>query len=125
MSRFSTVVMAYFVIAATMWAGGVIAWDESGVGTLIIDDPAEGEVNEETAGELEGLGGPIQQVATTVGGGALLAVWNVLVKFVAYLFWPITVLEANNAPASAVVLFGGSLSLAFILGLLRIVRGSA
>ncbi|MGZ0745722.1 hypothetical protein [Haloparvum sp. AD34] len=116
--------MAYFVIAATMWGGGVISWSDSGLGKIIIENPETGEVNEETASELEGLGGPIQQVATTVGGGAVLAVWNVLVKFVSYLFWPITVLEAVGAPASAVVLFGGSMSLGFILGLVKLIRGA-
>lgn len=124
MVRFGNVILAYFVLGAVMWGGGAIAWSESGVGTLFIDDPQTGETNDETAGQLSESGGPIQQAVTSVGGGAVIAVYNLLVRFFGYLFWPITTLSGLNAPPSVVVLLGGTPTVAFFGAIIQIIRGS-
>lgn len=122
--RFGNIVVAYFVIGAVMWGGGAIAWDQAGVGELFIENPAESEVNEETSEDLTRLGGPINDVAGSLGASGLVAVWNVLVKLIGYLFWPITVLLSVDAPAEVVVLGGGTPVVAFFTSVLRMVRGS-
>jgi len=123
--RFSTVVMTYFVLGAVMWGGGVIAWDDSGVGQFLIENPERGDTNENVRDNIEQAGGPIQQAAGTLSGGGLLAVWNFLVQLVGFLFWPITVLVSVNAPPRAIVLVGGTVSMAFFATLIRIIRSSA
>lgn len=125
--RFSNVIMAYFIIGAVMWGGGVIAWSDAGVGSLFIEDPDGDTVgtNSSTADALESISGPIKQAASTVGGAGLLAVLGLFVKLFSFLFWPITTLIGVGAPISVTVLFGGSLTTAFYVSLIRVVRGSA
>jgi len=125
MARFGSVLLAYFVIGAVMWGGGAIVWDDSGVGGLIIEDVTNGtQVNEETGAQLEQAGGPIRQAAASFGG-PILAIWNFIARFIGYLFWPITVLQVVSAPPRVVVLGGGSLSVLFLGGVLRLIRRSA
>lgn len=124
MARFGTIVIVYFIIGATMWGGGAIAWTESGVGTLIIEDPQTGQVNDETTNDLSEADGPIRQAAQSFGG-PILAVWNIIVQFIGFLFWPVTVLQAVNAPPRIVVLLGGAPSVAFLAGTIRLIRESA
>lgn len=125
--RFGNLVMAYFLIGGLFWGAGLITWDDSGVGSIFINDPAgdEDAVNEETAGALERAGGAIRQAAAAVGGAGLLAIWDFLAGLTGFLFWPISVLIKLNSPAEIVVMFGGTLTAAFYVGLLRLVRGSA
>lgn len=124
MARFGRIIVVYFVIGAVMWGGGAIAWSESGLNTLIIEDPATGQVNEDTTTQLEDTGGPLRQAAQSFGG-PVLAIWNIVVKFIGYLFWPITVLQSVNAPPRLVVLLGGTPSIAFLGGIIRLIRNSA
>lgn len=126
MARFSAILLAYFLIGAVMWGGGAIAWDESGVGGLIITDATESdiEVNENTSQQLERSGGPIQEAAQSMGG-PILAIWNFVVRFVGYLFWPVTVLQSVNAPTRIVVTLGGSFSVIFLGAVVRLIRRSA
>lgn len=125
MARFSAVVLAYFVIGATMWGGGAIQWDNSGVGGLIVKSTDGGvTVNENTSQDLEQAGGPIQESAKSLGG-PILAIWNFVIKFIGFLFWPITTLASNNAPPQVTVLGGGSLSVMFIGATIRLIRRSA
>jgi len=126
MARFAQVLLAYFVIGAVMWGGGAIVWEEAGVGGLIIED-VSGEnvdVNENTSDQLERSGGPIREAASAFGG-PILAIWNFVVRFIGFLFWPVTVLQTVNAPPRAVVLAGGSLSVMFLGGVIRLIRRSA
>ena len=121
--RLSSIIMTYLVIGAVMWGGGVIAFDDAGVATYLIDEP-DGELNENVTDRIESTGGPIQQAAATVGGGGLLAVWNLLTALFGFFFWPITTLMTLNAPPAATVLLGGTLSLGFLLGIIRIIATS-
>jgi len=125
MSRFSDMLLAYFVIGAVMWGGGAIAWQDSGVGGLIIKDTTDGvSVNENTSQQLERSGGPIREAAKSMGG-PILAIWNFVAQFIGYLFWPVTVLQTANAPPRVVVLLGGSLSTMFLGAIVRLIRRSA
>lgn len=125
--RFSVVLMAYFITGAFMWAGGLIAWSEAGVGEIIIDQGDDGgvEANETTSEQVENSGGPIQEAADTVSGGGLLAVWGLIVRFFGYLFWPITVLVSVGAPTRVVVVAGGIPTLAMLAGVIRMIRTGA
>jgi hypothetical protein len=123
--RFGPIIMAYFVIGTVLWGGGVIAWSNAGVAQTFVEDPAAAETNEKTGEQLERLGGPIDQLADTVTGGGMLAVWNILVNLISWLFWPLVTLWRVGAPAEATVLLGGSVTTGFYVSLIRIVRGSA
>jgi hypothetical protein len=123
--RFSNIVVAYAVIGMVMWGGGAIAWENSGLGGVIIDAPDDGSVSTDTADELQSLGGPIQEAAATVGGTGLLAVWNILIKLLGFLFWPVVTMQGAGAPPRVWVLFGGTLTIAFYAAALRLIRSSA
>lgn len=125
--RFGELLVAYFLVGAVLWGGGVISWQQSGVGVLVLEQPASGdvEVNQETGESLEQAGGPIQQVGSQFEGTGLVAVWNVIVPFLGYLFWPITVLLAVNAPPRVTATLGGGLSTAFLGAVIKLVRTSA
>lgn len=120
--RFQKVILAYFVMGALLWGGGVIQWGETGMVGYLMDSPTS--VNEDTSDELRSVGGPIQQAVGDLTGG-LVAIWNILVQFVGYLFWPILTLQSVSAPPRATVLVGGSMTVAFIGAFIRIVRQSA
>jgi len=124
MARFGEIIMVYFVIGAMMWGGGAIAWSETGLNNLIIEDPQTAEVNEETSGELEDAGGPIREAAQTFGG-PVLAIWNIVVQFIGYLFWPIVTLQSVGAPPRLTVLLGGAPSVIFLGSVIRLIRNSA
>lgn len=125
--RFGNVVMVYFVMGAVMFGGGLIAWDDAGFTTLIIDNPDEGSVsaNEETGNTLNSLGGPIGEAAGSSGGGGLLAALSIVTSIADFLFWPVAVFLTLNAPPTVTILFGGAPTTAFYMGLLLLVRSSA
>lgn len=125
--RLSNVLMLYFLLGVILWGGGAIQWDNSGVGQLIVevDDQGDARVNSSTSGDLNQLGGPIQEAASTVSGGGLIAIWNFLIKFLGFMFWPITTLQGWNSPTEAVVLLGGAPSFALLAATLRAVRSEA
>jgi hypothetical protein len=127
--RFSKIILAYFVMGSVMWGAGVIAWEDAGIGSTVIEqEDGEIEANDgegSIQSDLLGLGGPISSAVNTVAGGALLAVWQLISGLIGFIFWPVTVLMLVNAPSSIVVTAGGSLVMIFVGGTLRIVRGSA
>ena len=124
MVRFANIVIGYFIIGAVMWGGGALVWSDAGVGTLFINNPQTGDINENTTEQLKETGGPIQQAANAATGG-LIAVWNLMVQLIGFLFWPIQTLADSNAPPQIVVLFGGTPTVAFVGAVIRVVRGSA
>lgn len=122
--RLSSVVIGYFVIGAVMWGSGVIDYSQVGIVEFFVSDPTTATVNAQSTGALEGMGGPIQQAAGSLTG-PLLAIWVVIRDFVGFLFWPITVLASVGAPPRVVLLFGGTPTVAFFMGFIRVIRESA
>jgi len=122
--RLSSILMAYLIIGAVMWGGGVIAYDDAGVAGYLVEDPEAQELNENVTDELQNSRGPIQEAAGAIGGGGLLAVWNLVSGLFGFFFWPVTTLMNLGAPPAATVLLGGTLSLGFLLGIIRIVASS-
>lgn len=125
MVRFNEILAAYFVIGALMWGGGAIAWSETGVGQLFIEDVAgDVDVNENTTSQLENANGPIQEAVGALGASPLLAVWNIIVGLIGYLTWPVTVLQSVNAPPRITVLAGGTMLVLFFGAVIRLIRTS-
>lgn len=126
--RFQHVILAYFIVGAVLWGGGVLDWNETGVGTFIIDDPtahtADATTNSETQGILGNIGNAIVQAVSSFVGG-LMIVWNILSKLIGYFFWPITVMQSVNAPPRMVVVVGGTMSMMFLAAFIRVLRASA
>lgn len=126
MVRFGEVVLTYFVIGAVMWGAGLIDGGQLGVADIFFDISETGAVtaSEEPQGLLDAMGNSIIDVA---GGlvGPVLAVWNVITELAAVLFWPVVALRTTGAPASVVVLLGGAPTVAFFMGIIRLVRESA
>lgn len=121
--KFSNIILAYFMIGAVLWGGGVIGWDNSGVVGVVVDDPASGQVDSETAGNVENSQNIFQQAAKATGGGALLAAVNVIGSFLEFVGWPLAVLYRLQAPIEVQVLLGGGLTTAFIAAFARYARG--
>jgi len=126
MVRFGEVVLTYFVIGAVMWGAGLIDGGQLGVADIFFNISESGAVtaSEQPQGLLDALGNSIIDVA---GGlvGPVLAVWNVITELAAVLFWPVAVLRAAAAPPSVIVLLGGTPTVAFFMGIIRLVRESA
>lgn len=124
--RMAEILLAYFLMGAMLWGGGVIDWDQSGMAQVVVSPTDTGATaNESTGAEIRQMGGPIQQAAAAVGAGGLLAVWNFLALLLGMMFWPITALNSINAPPEVVVVVGGTFSMVFIGALLRAVRSDA
>lgn len=115
--------MTYFVVGAVMWGAGIIDWSQIGLVEMIMADPG-GDVNPGVQQDLESAGGPIQNAAQSVGG-PVLAVFQLIVGIIGYMFWPITVLASQGAPAEAILLLGGVPTVAFWMGVIRMLRESA
>lgn len=123
--RLQHIVLAYFLIGATLWGGGVLAYDESGMAQFFVSvDDGVVEGNQGRAGNISESGGPIQEAAQGVTGG-IVAVWNLLVSIAGFLFWPISTLMSVAAPTEVVVLLGGAPTVAFYGALFRVFRQSA
>lgn len=124
--RFGEIVIVYFLIAGTMWAGGAIDYSQADpVGFFLEKSPEAVAPNEDTVNSIGKMSGPIKTALQSVGGGALLAVVDIIFKFIGLLFWPVTVLLMVNAPLSVVVLLGGANVAGLFGGVIRIIRGSA
>lgn len=124
--RFGNIVLAYFLMGAILWGGGVIHWNQAGVGSVVIQHADKNAtVNASTGQQLQGMKGPIETAVSSVFGGGLLAVIGLLFAFFEYIFWPITTLLGVHAPMVVVVTLGGGLTMAFIVSAISLVRRSA
>lgn len=125
MVKFSSMLIVYFVIGAMMFGAGAITWGDTGVVGEVMGDPGDGGDlgSNKMVDRLNSIGGPIASAAAAAGG-ALLAVWNFIVEFISFVFWPVTVLSENGAPLSVTVLLGGTISTAFLAGILRTIGGA-
>lgn len=127
MARLSSIIISYFVIGAVLWGSGLIdAGGNLGVVDIFFNVASDGTVvaAEQPDTLLGRVGSSVQDVA---GGlvGPILAVWTALRELIGVLFWPVTTLITLNAPAEIVVLFGGTPTVAFFMGVIRTVRESA
>lgn len=123
--KLSQVLIAYFMIGALMWGGGVIDWQDAGVTSLVVEEPGNNSVqaNSSTGEEVQGLDDPLRSSDSDVG--LLTALLGLVVKLAGYLFWPVTVLASVEAPSEIVVLAGGGMSVAFLGALMRFVSRQA
>lgn len=123
--RLQHIVLAYFLIGATIWGGGLIGFDETGLTDVFIDlDGQSAQGNEALAENVSQSGGPIQEAAQGAEGG-LIAVWKLFSQLVNFLFWPVSVLVGLSAPTQVVVLLGGAPTVAFYGAIFRVFRQSA
>lgn len=120
--RFRNVVMAYFIIGAVMYGGGVISYQDAGMTNLIVEDE-QGDLNEGLIDQLDSLPDVLKETLDSVGASALLAVIDIVLNIMEFVFWPIVVLQAVGAPFVVVLLFGGSLVVALFVGFLGFLRG--
>jgi hypothetical protein len=127
MARLTSVVISYFVLGAVRWGAGILDTGTSlGVVDIFFNVGADGTVA--AAEQPETLLGQVGSTVGDVAGGLIgpiLAVWTALREIIGVLFWPVTVLVAINAPAEIVVLFGGTPTVAFFMGVIRTIRESA
>lgn len=123
--RFTRVILLYFVLGTVMFGGGAISYEQSGVSSFFVEhDSGSFAPSDKTSNELEGIGGAISQL---VGEfiGAVQLVYNLAVGLFGFLNWPIVVLLSTNAPPMAILLIGGTLTAAFYLSIITLVRSSA
>lgn len=123
--KLGDMLITYFTVGAVMWATGFIEWQEGGLLSYFLTlsgGDVAGADNINTG--LESMGGPIANIVNTLGGG-LLAVWRFISNLITFVFWPVEVLRNVGAPVEITVLAGGILAVAFVAGVLTMVRGSA
>lgn len=125
MVRFSSVVITYFVLAVMMFGAGLTEPGSLGILDIFFEvDGGTVETQSEPAGWLGGIGSTLEEVATDIFGPALV-IWDAISGLIGALFWPVVVLQGVGAPVEVVLLFGGVPTVAFFMGVLRIVRESA
>lgn len=124
--RSSSIIMSYFVIGVVMLGGGELNLDQLGPIGFFADVGSDGGVS--TAGNLlaniNDAGGSLEAVAT-VFTGTILLIWQLVSGILAFIHWPILVLNAHNAPPIAVLLLGGGFVGAFYMSVIRLFRVSA
>lgn len=123
--RIGNLILAYFVIGAMMWGGGVLTFEEAGVITAVVTtddgrvDP--GEAFSETIDRQDSI---IGGVVSAFGGG-LLIVWNLIKIVFDFIHWPIITLSENHAPPEITALLGGGMTLSFYIAVVTLVSRSS
>lgn len=125
MVRFAEIVLVYFIVGAVLWTGGALDYEQNGLVGEFVEPTGQGDVatNNDTVQQLEQAGGPIRQALSTVGGGALLAVYDIVAGILSVVYWPVTALVVMSAPVHITVAVGGGMSVAFVMGFVRLIRG--
>jgi len=123
--KFSSIILAYFIIGAVMFGGGAITYQESGVASFFVEQDGGGfGPGQEAEDKLGGIGIAISNLLEEFIGGIQL-VYNLIVGLLGFINWPIIVLVQTNAPPVAVLLIGGSFTVAFYGSVISLIRGSA
>lgn len=124
--QLSDVVIVYFVIGAVMVGGGALALGDAGVVNFIIAEDDQGNIEpaDNAANQISQTGGAITTVVS-LAVGAIVLVWELALGLFNFLNWPITMLYQNNAPPMAIILLGGSFTLAFYMAVIGLVWRSA
>jgi len=123
--QFTRILVVYFVLGALMFGGGVVSWDDTGPTKYFLSQDEVGVTPDEQPRQT--LGGVAGAITSLVGqfGAPLILVWNLVVGLVSFLHWPIFVMVENAVPPRVTVLLGGSLTVMFYGGVVRLVRSSA
>jgi len=123
--RLQHIILAYFLIGATMWAGGMVPYGEAGITSLFVnvEDDATSP-NDKLAENISDTGGPIQEVSQGVSG-PLVAIWNLFSGLINFLFWPVSTLIQLSAPTQVIVILGGAPTVVFYGAIFRVFRRSA
>lgn len=129
--NFKKIILAYFVIGAVMFGGGVIAMDDTGLAQWFIDTDGDqvsveervSNNDDDTKSKFEELGNSIKSVVNAFGG-PLILVWNTVTGLIGYMHWPVVVLASNNAPPKITILVGGSFVAAFYVSIVGLVMSS-
>lgn len=125
MARFTDVIVTYFVAGVVMWGSGFIEFESHELVAHFLtlsDGGVSGDGGVET--QLTDMQGPIGNTINTLGGG-LLAIGTFVFDLVTFAFWPVEVLNTVGAPPVIVALVGGTLSVVFFGGFIRMIRGQA
>jgi hypothetical protein len=124
MVNFRNIILAYVVIGVVMYGGGAIAFSEIGATQVFVEEE-DGELgaNEETRTLLGQVDGAIQSALQTVGGSALIAVYQLITGVLGFFLWPITVLRGAGAPWDITMLFGVPPVAGFFGSFIAVLRG--
>ena len=123
--RIGNLVLAYFIIGAMMWGGGVLTFEEAGVITSVVSND-QGQIDPAGA-----FAQKINQQNSVIGGvvsafgGGLLIVWNLIFILLKFIHWPLVTLSENFAPPELTVLLGGGMTLSFYIAVATLVSRSS
>lgn len=124
MVNFRNIVIAYVVMGVVMYGGGAIAFGDIGATQVFVEqEGSELSTNEETTTLLSQVDGAIQSALQTVGGSALIAVYQLLTGVIGFVLWPVTVLRGAGAPWDITMLFGVPPTAAFFGSFIALIRG--
>lgn len=124
--RFRNILLAYFIMGATLYGGGVIALDEADpIRTVVSASGGEIKPNDERASQIKSTKGPVEEAVKNFGGGGLLAVIGLIFDALSFMFWPIVVLVGLGAPPIIVLLMGGIPTVVFYGAVLGVFRRGA
>lgn len=125
MARFTDVIVTYFVAGVVMWGSGFIEFESADLVAHFLSFSGGGVAGDSgVESELTDMQGPIGNTINTLGGG-LLAIGTFVFDLITFAFWPVEVLNTVGAPTVIVALVGGTLSVVFIGGFMRMIRGQA
>lgn len=124
MVNFRNILIAYVVMGVVMFGGGAIAFGDIGATQVFVEqDGGQFSPNEETTTLLGQVDGAIQSALQTVGGSALIAVYQLLTGIIGYILWPITVLRGAGAPWDITLLLGVPPVAGFFGSFIALIRG--
>lgn len=129
--QLSDVVLIYFVIGAVMVGAGTVSLgatggDGAGIVGFFVEQNDQGEVEAtgNATSQIDKTGGAISTIVSLAVGAALL-VWNLANGLFGFIHWPILALTQANAPPMAVILLGGSFTVAFYMAVIGLIWRSA
>lgn len=123
--QMGNLVLAYFVIGAMMWGGGVLTFEEAGVITAVVTtDDGRVDPAQAFSDAIDRQDSIIGGVVSAFGGG-LLIVWNLIKIIFDFIHWPIITLSENHAPPEITVLLGGGMTLSFYIAVAILVSRSS
>lgn len=117
----------YFIIAAVMFGGGVITWNETGAVQYFMGEDPDAAIptgDESPGGAFDRVMAVIAQ-ATGMFGGVIIMIVALISNLLQFMHWPVIVLSSNDAPLRITVLLGGSLVAMFYMSMIRLILSAA